>query len=79
METFITSIVVIISQHSTYVNHHIIHFKYIQLYLSIIPQKTWKQKTKAKAKMRHHCTPIRMSKIKILNLGILSTGKDTER
>ena len=29
--------------------------------------------------MRYHCTPIKMSKIKILNLGILSTGKDTEQ
>ena len=34
-------IVVVISQHTYSSNHHIVHFKYIQFYLSIIPPKSW--------------------------------------
>lgn len=34
-------IVVVISQHTYSSNHHIVHFKYIQFDLSIIPPKSW--------------------------------------
>lgn len=43
MDISINVIVVIISQGIPLSNHNLVHFKYIQFYLSIISQKYWKQ------------------------------------